>query len=275
MKNLKRVLFSFLIAIILIPQITFASWWNPFSWKMFNRKADTPTSISSVNENKELNTAKPTDNSSEEIEKLKKQIEDLQNKQINTPTKSIEVKKTTPLVDNSELIRKQVQEQLEAKLKADKEQEALTISQAQEKADNPNFQVLYARQTIFENPSHGGFDIKVRVTADKEKIYVPKTTTDSTKEMITGFSYSVKGDAFRGRQSSDVECSTYRTIRNTEYCSIEIGKSLDITTTVWLTPNESGTYGLLFENINYLHGDNYFTGVFNMNKETQKIYVKK
>ncbi len=92
--------------------------------------------------------------------------------------------------------------------------------------------------------------------------------------MLAGFSYSIIGDSFRGNQNSQVDCSTSTTINKVEYCSIGVGKSSDITATVWLTPNESGTYGLLFENINYLRGDNYIKEVFNINKETQKIYVR-
>lgn len=276
MKNLKSVLFAFLIVIFLIPQITLASWWNPFSWKIFNKKTDTSPSISLVSENTELKDTKPVNDSSEEIEKLKKQIEDLQNKQIDTPVKNIEAKKVTPPVDNSELIKKQVQEQLEAELRKQKEaEEALVaVDQEPEIIAGPKFEVFGPRQIVFENPSHGGFDILVRVTADTEKIYIPKTTTDSTKSMLAGFSYSIKGDSFRGIQNSEVDCSTSRTINKIEYCSIGIGKSSDVTATVWLTPNESGTYGLLFENINYLRGDNYFKGVFDINRETQKIYVR-
>ncbi len=274
MKNLKRVLFSFLIVIILIPQITFASWWNPFSWKIFNHKVDQSPSISLINENKELNYIQSADNSSEEIEKLKKQIEDLQNKQTDIPVKNIETKKVTSTVDNSELIKKQVQEQLEAKLKAQKEKEALVVvDQEEENVDGPDFEVIAVRQTIFENPSYGGFEIEIMVTANEEKIYIPKTTTDSTKA-ITGFTYSIKGDAFRGNQNSEVNCSTSTTIKSIEYCSIGIGKSSDITTTVWLTPNESGNYGLLFEDINYLYGENHLSGAFNINEVTQKIYVR-
>lgn len=52
MKNIKPVLFSFLIAIILIPQITFASWWNPFSW--FKKKIEAPQITQVVPKTEEL-----------------------------------------------------------------------------------------------------------------------------------------------------------------------------------------------------------------------------
>ena len=39
MKN--RIIITFAIVIFLVPQITFAAWWNPFTWKVFNKVPQT------------------------------------------------------------------------------------------------------------------------------------------------------------------------------------------------------------------------------------------
>ena len=37
---MKKILLISIITILIIPQITFASWWNPFSWKIFNKSSE-------------------------------------------------------------------------------------------------------------------------------------------------------------------------------------------------------------------------------------------
>jgi hypothetical protein len=44
MKKYFKYLFTILLVCFIIPQIAFASWWNPFSWKIFNR-TDTKTQV--------------------------------------------------------------------------------------------------------------------------------------------------------------------------------------------------------------------------------------
>jgi hypothetical protein len=41
MKNLMRVSVVAIVFMLLIPQVTFAAWWNPLSWNIFNRPAKT------------------------------------------------------------------------------------------------------------------------------------------------------------------------------------------------------------------------------------------
>ena len=115
MKN-KTFLFItiFAISVLVIPQMTFASWWKPNTWKIFNRKSEvktkqkiiatsTPNNIISQTEKAtttekieqkseearktkaassfEDTNAKKNDQS-KEIEKLKKEVEALKQKQL-------------------------------------------------------------------------------------------------------------------------------------------------------------------------------------------------
>ncbi len=69
MKSIPKILLLLLIALIIFPQVTFAAWWNPLSWKVFNRtkalqveiqKKDPPSEIEkSRNEVSELKKVKP------------------------------------------------------------------------------------------------------------------------------------------------------------------------------------------------------------------------
>src|SRR3989344_7015149 len=95
MKNQRQLLAGAIVLAILIPQITFAAWWNPFTWRIFNKKQEvkieqpvpSESATSSVVvpnkvEKPAVTTekAKPVphvDNQGIEIEKLKKEIEAL------------------------------------------------------------------------------------------------------------------------------------------------------------------------------------------------------
>lgn len=48
MKNKINIVFVFLLLIVLIPQVTYASWWNPFTWKIFNKKSENTQQVSKV-----------------------------------------------------------------------------------------------------------------------------------------------------------------------------------------------------------------------------------
>jgi len=89
----------FAISLLIIPQMTFASWWKPNTWKIFNRKSEVKTEqkiIATSTPNKVISqTEKATttekieqkseeakkNNQSKEIEKLKKEVEVLKQKQ--------------------------------------------------------------------------------------------------------------------------------------------------------------------------------------------------
>ncbi|HEY4505585.1 MAG TPA: trypsin-like peptidase domain-containing protein [Candidatus Paceibacterota bacterium] len=66
MKNsLSKIFLIAVISILIFPQVSFAAWWNPFTWKIFNRAPQVK-----VQEIKELT----------EIEKLRSEVEELKKK---------------------------------------------------------------------------------------------------------------------------------------------------------------------------------------------------
>lgn len=117
-KKLNIVLVSLLVAIILIPQMAFASWWNPFSWKVFNKKVEI-SSIAPATTTQTINTfvEQPINSSdvsttnvvnevkSEDISKLKKEIK---KQQIDIPAvikkTDNQIKKIAPIVSDSKKI---------------------------------------------------------------------------------------------------------------------------------------------------------------------------
>ena len=84
MKNIKYALGSFFLLAILIPQITFASWWNPFTWSWFTKKVTTTQTVqvntTTRNTSNEFITNNRTQ-TNKDIEELKKEITDLKTKQ--------------------------------------------------------------------------------------------------------------------------------------------------------------------------------------------------
>ena len=123
----KYILILFLV-ILIIPSIALASWWNPFSWKIFNKK----TQISVV--------APIIQNTSdEEIQKLKQEIEDLKKQKTNIPI--------TTKSDNNET-KKQIQTQIDSVLKDKAEQEALIAKQKIDEIKNIVTQPVSTQVTI-------------------------------------------------------------------------------------------------------------------------------
>lgn len=69
---MKKYFLVLIFSILIIPQVTFAAWWNPFSWRIFSRAQPPQVEVQKVNQ--------PS-----EIEKLRSEIEELK-KKTNTPT---------------------------------------------------------------------------------------------------------------------------------------------------------------------------------------------
>ncbi|MDO8594109.1 MAG: hypothetical protein Q7R93_01155 [bacterium] len=87
----KQFFYSLAIALLLVPQITFAVWWKPSTWKVFNKP---PTA-------KVQETKQPT-----EIEKLRSEVEELK-KKVAAPTSS-PTKTSTVVADKSKSTAKPV-----------------------------------------------------------------------------------------------------------------------------------------------------------------------
>lgn len=89
-KNFHKITFTVALALFVIPQVTFAAWWNPFTWGIFHR-SDIKTQIF---ENKLDANATTTIATST----LKENITATTTPAI--PAVKQEVKKTAPVVDN-------------------------------------------------------------------------------------------------------------------------------------------------------------------------------
>ncbi len=70
-KNLQKILIIALF-LVFIPSFASASWWNPFTWKIFNRPQKAPAAVVAT-------TTTPISDQSAEIEKLKKEVEPIAN----------------------------------------------------------------------------------------------------------------------------------------------------------------------------------------------------
>ena len=93
MKNKLNIVLVILVAFVLMPQTVSASWWNPFSWKVFNRSSEVkiekpitpPVNPANISTQTTKEEPKKLDQSVE-IEKLKKEVEVLKKKPKNELT---------------------------------------------------------------------------------------------------------------------------------------------------------------------------------------------
>ena len=104
----KYILVLFLIMFI-VPSVAMASWWNPFSWKVFHKKEVTPTVQIEVQKTPE-----------EKINELQKQLDELKNQQ----PKTIPVTKTQ--IQNYKPTATETWGELEAKYFVDADQKGHT-----------------------------------------------------------------------------------------------------------------------------------------------------
>ena len=79
MSNKKLFLIVLAITILLVPQISLAVWWNPFSWKIFNKVPTAKVQIKSTQPPLQIKDKTSNDQSSE-IEALRKQVDELKKK---------------------------------------------------------------------------------------------------------------------------------------------------------------------------------------------------
>ena len=109
---MKKYIVFVLLLTIIIPSVAFASWWNPFTWKIFHKTQIVPQV--------QIETQKTSD---EKINDLQKEIDSLKKQQTTptststTPVVKKEVKKIIPIVANPvitkpEITQPQVQTQI-------------------------------------------------------------------------------------------------------------------------------------------------------------------
>ncbi len=205
--------------------------------------------------------------SDEKIADLEKQVSDLTNNKLSinnaTSEKSIKTisKTETPSI-------------LEPAIPVSKIVNPPTIDVSE--LSNPKIEIIKLGQIVYDKPYYyGSFYLDIRVTAGEEDIFIPLTTSDSVMANHIGFPYEVIGDYFSGDQKSGIKnCGIQKTITRKEYCFVQSNKSIDLFVVVWLTPNLSGNYAVRFNDITYLQGDNHKEKLFNLSKETKKVYIK-
>jgi membrane protein involved in colicin uptake len=120
---MKKYLIVLFLVVLIAPSIALASWWNPLSWKIFQKKE--PVTQVKVETQK---------TSEEKINELQKQLDELKGEQA-FPELTPEVKKAVPAIDNPAKIKAETQAKLKAELKLKAEQEALVKEAIQTKID--------------------------------------------------------------------------------------------------------------------------------------------
>ncbi len=153
---MKKYFLTIILVTLIIPQIAFAAWWNPFSWKVFNREE----SKTQVLENRVKELEKKLEANVSTSTKVEKTIKQPEVK---------EKKKITP-VDNSAL--------LEAKKQAQLEQEALLAKQKAE--EQARAEDLLIKQRVEEQA-------KIRVELEKQDIQNAKIIAEqkAAQEYLT------------------------------------------------------------------------------------------
>lgn len=122
---MKKYLSILFLLVLMVPSIALASWWNPLSW--FNNWNFHKTEIVSQTEVEKQKTAE------EKIIELQRQLDEIKNQKENSISATMPIQKenikNAPFVDNSEIIKKQVQAQVDIAIKAKTEQDALIAQQ--------------------------------------------------------------------------------------------------------------------------------------------------
>jgi len=137
----------------------------------------------------------------------------------------------------------------------------------------PLIQVVRVAQTAYPDGYggvYGSYGMTIRVTAQGGDVLIPMTTSDSIGIGLQGFSYSLVGGAFRGRQDSDIDCS----VMSNNFCKVKEGQTKDIKVTVWLIPmaeTDDGNYAIEFSRVLYLINGTEHT--LDVNKRSQNINV--
>lgn len=128
---MKKYIIALFLMIFIVPSIALASWWNPFSWKIFQKKQIVPEV--------QVETQKTPE---EKINELQKQLDELKN-QKTTPVSTTAApvikkevdKKIIPVVDNLAALKAENQAKVDAEAKIRAEQYAIK-QQAQKDAEN-------------------------------------------------------------------------------------------------------------------------------------------
>lgn len=190
MKKIKQVFSFFILAIILIPQVTFASWWNPLTWKIFKKRESAPQ-IQVLNTEKEKTQE-------EKISELQKQLNELKNKEKATVNAT--------------------QKQTTSTTKKETTQEVKTLSTANNSVPKP---------TTFTLPSGAVIDSNgnlIKPAPMPSSTIVPQSNS-STKEESTSTQIKTNQPETSSQTSPSVESHTIPSAKLTTETEIFLNKN--------------------------------------------------
>jgi len=287
---MKKYLSILLLVVFIIPAIASASWWNPFSWKIFRKKNINPIVVSQqINLNKpqeelkkeQKEAEKQIKNTSKEIEKLKKDLV-VSEKKILTDTK-----KTISAEEQKALDDKYRKEQEEKQRQIDELTKQLTIlnNTVQKITENTNIQQnenpvvpLENKQVVSNNIISTPEVAKIKTipvvsflpnsnntqlvgslvfgNISDEPYFLNKVSVHvETKDgLVDGDVYNLGVDD-KGCPSSTCTFNTNRTFNKSGPLTIPVYADVK--------PNKSGSYKIIFDNISLMGISSMETVVLN------------
>lgn len=114
------ITFILVLSLFIIPKVALAAWWNPFTWRIFNR-TDAKTEV--LEKRIQELESKLGDSATTTATSIQKEAS------VTTSITKKEVKQIVQEVDNYAVIQAQIREQVEAQLKAKADQDALIAKQ--------------------------------------------------------------------------------------------------------------------------------------------------
>lgn len=132
-KNKIKIIPIILVSIILIPQIAIASWWNPFTWKIFSKKINITEQLENKVEQDNIEKPKETENKTGTLDEYLKSLDN------NSPQK--ETKKVESNTTANKQNTLQEYQELLSLLESDKNN-FLLISKSYEENKNKSIELV-------------------------------------------------------------------------------------------------------------------------------------
>ena len=195
MKNKLNIITVILVIFVLIPQIAFASWWNPFSWKIFNRSSEVKIEKPITPPVDSINTSIQT---KEESEKIKLETE-LEQAKAETAKAKAEAQKAQR---EAEIARKKLAEE---NLRKQQEEQAKPQIQNSQPVVVETWEQKEARDSAYADTK--GWTSFTSTNALGEKRY-----------------YRKEGDLWVRKNSEAEAQETYSPYALLKYCMEQVGK---------------------------------------------------
>lgn len=251
---MKKYLSVSFLVILVIPSIALASWWNPLSW--FNNwsfhKQEIIPQTQVINQVEENQNTESTNNQTEEINKLQKQIEELKNQKSNNIVDSKETQipvitnpiEKTGIENTTTVINKAVTLQI-INVKNKNDEGVTTITWNTTIPSRSRLFLLSDIEKGYESENRLGTNHLVKIfntVKDKEYNYKITATTDDKKGNDDLYGLFIGGREYivsLGKYDSDNHCQII--IVKDGAGHPVAGKSIDITSYSTTTP--TGTVG--------------------------------